>query len=268
MTVRRRAWKIVEAAETGDIVSRRFDVFMVTLIFLNVVAVILGSVPSIQASFSGSLWNFERFSITVFSIEYLTRLWSCVEDERFSHPVKGRIRFFFRPLVLLDLLAIAPFFLTFTNVDLRTLRAIRLFRLVRILKAGRYVAALRHFGSVLKNKREELILTSGLMFVLLIIASAIMFFAENEAQPGKFSSIPASMWWAVATLTTVGYGDVYPVTILGKVAGAIIAVMGIGFFTLPTAIIAAGIVESVQERKSRKVCPHCGKLLDNERGRL
>jgi voltage-gated potassium channel len=97
------------------------------------------------------------------------------------------------------------------------------------------------------------------MFVLLIIASALMYFAENEAQPEKFSSIPASMWWAVATLTTVGYGDVYPVTIIGKLAGAVVAVLGIGFFALPTAIIGSGFVEAVQQRKEIPKCRHCGE---------
>jgi len=260
--IRYRVWKIVEAAESGDKASKIFDIFMVTLIFLNVAAVVLGTVPSIQSKLANSFRVFEIISVIAFTCEYVFRVWSCVEDKRFSRPVVGRLKFIIHPLPLLDLLAILPFFLTFTNLDLRTLRAIRLFRLIRILKASRYVNALRHFNAGLRSKREELILTTGLMLVLLIIASAVMFFAENEAQPDKFSSIPASMWWAVATLTTVGYGDVYPVTVMGKIAGAAIAVMGIGFFTLPTAILAAGLVESMRDHKTVKICPHCGKNIE------
>lgn len=117
---------------------------------------------------------------------------------------------------------------------------------------------MRLFRHVLRTRREELVLTSAVMTMLLVMAASVMYFAENAAQPEKFSSIPASMWWAVATLTTVGYGDVYPVTPLGRLAGGCIAILGLGFFALPTAILGAGFVDAVQRVKSPPVCPHCG----------
>lgn len=261
-TKRYRVWTLVEAAEPGDRASRLFDVIIITLIVLNILAVILETVPSLHARFATGFRVFEAVSVLVFSCEYALRIWSCVEDQRFSRPLSGRLRFALHPLPLFDLVAILPFFLTFTTLDLRTLRALRILRLATILKTARYIRAFRHFSAALDRKKEELTLATGLMFVLLIIASAVMFFAEHDAQPEKFSSIPASMWWAVATLTTVGYGDIYPVTIVGKIAGAVIAVMGIGFFTLPTAILSAGLVESMREAKTHKTCPHCGKRIE------
>ena len=260
MTSRRRVWEIVEAARPGDVASRRFDIFILILIALNVLAVVLQSVQSMEREYAAFFFVFEAASVAVFAAEYVARLWSCVEDPRFAGPVRGRLRCALRPLTLIDLLAIVPFFAPLVTVDLRVLRAGRLFRLVRVLKASRYITALQLFRRVFRVKREELILTSALMLVLLIMASSVMYFAENEAQPDKFSSIPESMWWAVATLTTVGYGDVFPVTPMGRIAAGIIAVIGIGFFALPTAIIGSGFVEAVQELKAPTACPHCGKV--------
>jgi voltage-gated potassium channel len=255
---RHRTWEFLEATKEGDAAGRAFGIFILILIFLNVIAVVLQSEPSLDRRFSAQFYAFELFSVAVFSIEYSGRLWSCVENRRFAHPLLGRLRFVFTPLAIVDLVAIVPFFAGLTSVDLRFVRALRLVRLARIAKAGRYVTALRLFGKVFRAKREELILISGLVLMLLVMAASIMYFAENEAQPEKFSSIPASMWWAVATLTTVGYGDVYPITAVGKIAGALVAILGIGFFALPTAIIGSGFVEAIQESKRPKNCPHCG----------
>jgi voltage-gated potassium channel len=175
--------------------------------------------------------------------------------------VRQRLHFMMRPLALVDLMAIAPFLATMGTADMRVLRALRLLRLVRLLKLGRYLAALTVLQRVVYAKRAELVMSSALTSVLLIVASSIMYFAECEAQPDKFSSIPASMWWAVSTLTTVGYGDVYPVTVLGRVAGGILALLGIGLFALPTAILGSGLVEAVQRARPLPGCPHCGKPL-------
>lgn len=175
--------------------------------------------------------------------------------------MRGRLRWALRPLSLVDLVGIVPFVATLGTADLRTLRALRLLRLVLLLKLGRYLAALTALQRVVYAKRAELVMSSALTSVLLMVASSIMYFAEYEAQPDKFSSIPASMWWAVSTLTTVGYGDVYPVTVLGRVAGGCLALLGIGLFALPTAILGSGLVEAVQSARPAAGCPHCGKPL-------
>jgi voltage-gated potassium channel len=257
MISRHRVWHIVEAPKEGERADA-FDVFIMVLIAFNVIAVILQSIRSVDLRYSRVFAAFEVFSVAVFTVEYGLRLWSCTADQRFRDPFLGRLKCAARPLTLIDLAAILPFFVTFATVDLTILRAARLFRLVRLLKATRYIAALQLFRRVFHAKREELVLTSALMLVLLVMASSVMYVAENPVQPDKFSSIPASMWWAVATLTTVGYGDIYPVTPLGKLAAGALAILGIGFFALPTAIIGSGFVEAVQERKKPGVCPHCG----------
>ena len=257
--IRARAWQLIEP---GDDVGKAFDTFFLALIFLNVVAVILETVPELQRDYAVFFAGFEIFSVTVFLLEYVVRIWACVEQPGFARPVRGRIRYALRPMSIIDLLAILPAFLSFGTVDLRMLRGLRLFRLLRVAKATRYVAALSLFKTVVKKRREELILTTALMVILLVFASSAMYFAESDSQPEKFSSIPASMWWAVATLTTVGYGDVYPVTPLGKLAAAIVAILGVGFFALPTAIIGSGFIEAMQERREKRACPHCGNALD------
>lgn len=260
-STRRRVWEIVEAARPGDAASRRFQLFILALIALNVAAVILQSVRSLDARFGAAFAGFEVFSVLVFLAEYAARLWSCVEDPGYRGAVRGRLRFALRPMSLVDLMSVVPFLVMLGTTDLRILRVMRLLRLVRLLKAGRYLVALTLLRRVMHAKREELVITTALTSVLLIMASAIMYFAENGAQPDDFSSIPASMWWAVATLTTVGYGDVYPVTVLGRLAGGCLALLGVGLFALPTAILGSGLVEAVQTTRPAQECPHCGKPL-------
>lgn len=262
MNARKRTWEIVEVAQPGDTISRVFDISILVLISLNVVAVVLGSVQSVRAKFGRALDLFELISVVVFTVEYLARVWSCTMDTRFSHPVRGRTRFALRIMSLIDLFAILPFYLPFLGVDLRSLRVLRLLRVLRVAKVGRYYSSLQLIKSVLRSKKEELILSSAVMVLLLVVSSSILYYCENSAQPDAFSSIPATMWWAVATLTTVGYGDIYPVTVVGKLCAGVIAILGIGMFALPTGILGAGFVEEIGKRKQGPAkCPHCGEEL-------
>lgn len=261
--IRMRMWEILDVAKNGDRASRVFDVFILTLIFLNVLAVIMGSVESIYVKHKELLYRFEVISVVIFTIEYLFRLWSCISDKKYSSPIKGRLRYIKTPLAIVDLLAILPFYLPFIGLDLRFLRVVRLLRILRITKIGRYYSSLTLIKTVFVKKKEELILSVTIMLFLLIIASCLMYEVEHNAQPGVFSSIPAAMWWAVATLTTVGYGDIYPLTTAGKILGSIISVLGIGMFALPTGILGAGFVEEIQKMKAKgKACPSCGKAIE------
>lgn len=259
--VKKRIFEILEIASIGDLLSRIFDVFIMTLISLNVIAVILGTVERISSQYAFFLRTFEVFSVAVFTVEYFLRLWTCTSDNRFENPITGRIRFAVTPLALVDLMAILPFYLPmFIPFDLRFIRAVRLFRLFRLFKIGRYSQSLRTLGKVLKSKKEDLLITAFIVFILLVVASSLMYFVENKAQPEAFSSIPTAMWWGVITLTTVGYGDIYPVTMAGKVLGSIISILGIGIFALPTGILASGFAEEIQKRRAKRTtCPYCGK---------
>ena len=264
MVLRKRICEILDVGKPGDTLSRNFDIFIISLIGLNVIALILESIESIHNLSPKIFSGFEYVSVIIFSLEYILRIWSCVEKPVYRKPITGRLRFSITPLALIDLLAILPFYLPFTGLDLRFLRAVRMMRIFRVAKIGRYSQSLRLLQRVLTQKKEQLISTVFILFMLLIIASSMMYFAENRVQPEKFSSIPATMWWAVATLTTVGYGDVYPITHIGKLIASIIAILGIGMFALPTGILGAGFVEEIdRQRRMAMQCPHCGKEIES-----
>lgn len=246
---KRRLFEIIEAGASGDIISKGFDLFMVCLIFLNVLAVVLETVGHLAERLGDLFFWFEIFSVAAFTIEYAARVWTCTEKphEKYSHPITGRLRFMASPLALIDLLAILPFYLSvFVTFDLRFLRV---FRLLRILKLTRYSGAMDTLIVVFRNERKPLFAAITIMLTLLVFLSGIVYFLERDAQPEAFSSIPQAMWWGMATLTTVGYGDVVPVTVLGKVAGSVVTLMGLGMFALPAAILASGFTREARRRE-------------------
>lgn len=266
--LRKKVYVILEPTVHGGIADKIFEYFIMLLVILNIAAAAIETENSVFGRFEAQFRAFEFFSVIIFTAEYLLRIWTCVEDKRFNRPVLGRIKFMFTPMALVDLLAILPFYFyayqlaSVSIKDGRIMRIFRLFRLLRLFKLGRYSDSLQTFGRVFKAKKEELIIVVFVVLIALFLSSSLMYFAENGAQPDKFSSIPAAMWWGVATLTTVGYGDVFPITVLGKFIGSIIAILGIGFFALPAGILASAFAEEIKkEKKSSEVCPHCGKSL-------
>lgn len=183
---------------------------------------------------------FNLFSVFVFSLEYVLRVWSAVDIPMLSRlpPWRARLRFALRPIKLIDLMAVLPWYLQwFIPVDLRFLRVLRL---LRLLKLARYSPALQTLGRVLADEYRALLGALLVMLVLLLFASTAIYFLDREAQPDKFGSVPASAWWALTTLTTVGYGDAVPVTPWGRVFGGVVMLLGVGMFALPIAIIATG----------------------------
>jgi voltage-gated potassium channel len=260
--LKRRTWEILSSTEPGDKISRYFDFALMALILLNVTAVMLSSVASINARYGSVLYAFELFSVAIFTLEYAARMWSCTASPEFSQQISGRVRFFFRPMTLIDLVAIIPFYLPYLGVDMRVVRLFRIFRMFRILKLGRYSRAFSLIRNAIVGKREELVLTVVVLVVLLVVAASLMFYAERDAQPENFSSIPATLWWSVVTLTTVGYGDVYPLTVIGKIIAGIMAILGIGMVALPAGIISASFVEEIANGKAAAcgdACPTCGR---------
>lgn len=249
-TLKHRTYEILENGREKDIIGRIFQIFLITLIILNVLAVVLESVQSLVLQYYGFFLLFEAFSIAVFSVEYILRLWACTENPAYAHPVRGRIRYALTPIAIVDLLAVLPFFLPFLiPVDLRFLRILRVMRILRALKLVRYSDAFSFLSRALRREKYLIAVILLILVVIFLIASTLMYYVEYEAQPEVFSSIPHAMWWAAVTLTTVGYGDIYPVTVLGKALGAIIAVVGIGFFALPAGVIAAGLIEEIKTRE-------------------
>lgn len=240
----------VDVKEPAD---RIVAVSLMVLILANGLAVMLETVKPIERNYSSFFYGFEIFSVAVFTLEYVLRLWVAPLNPRYEKPIMGRLRYALTPLALIDLVAILPFYLPFAvAVDLRVIRLLRLFRLFRLFKMTRYVESIKTLHNVFRAKKTELIVTAVLISLLLVFASSAMYAIENEAQPDKFPSIPETLWWAVITLTTIGYGDVYPVTPLGKIIGGIIAFLGIGLFALPAGILASGFAEELQKRQRKE----------------
>jgi voltage-gated potassium channel len=264
--ISRRQKRLYEILELSghDRAGRWVNTFLITLIVLNVTAVSLSTVSALSATYAGFFHVFEEISVFIFTVEYLLRAWICVVNEHYRHPVAGRIKHVFTPFAIIDLLAIAPFYLPMIiPFHLVFIRVLRLLRLFRLLKLGRYSESIRTFGAIFKAKREEMAVAMTMAAMLLVFAAGLMYFIESGAQPEAFSSIPATMWWAVETMTTVGYGDVYPVTPAGKVLAAVIAILGIAIFLLPAGIMAAGYAEHMQHRHNGRVaCPKCGHEMD------
>lgn len=256
-----RIYDILVEVDNNDVVDRTVAVILLILIFINTSAVILQTVDEYNEAYGSIFRAVEIVSVAVFSIEYLLRLWVAPFNPKYARPVTGRIKYAFSLMALIDLLAILPAFLPFIfPTDLRILRFLRTFRPFRLLKMSRYVESLNTLDNVIRAKKEELTVIAAMVLMLLLFSSSLIYLVENEAQPDKFPSIPAAMWWGVATLTTVGYGDIFPVTPLGKIFSGFIAFLGIGMFALPTGILASGFAEEISKNKKLKgcACPHCG----------
>ncbi|WP_435352757.1 ion transporter [Emticicia sp. SJ17W-69] len=237
------------------------NIFLTVIIFLNTIAIILHTVPMIRKNYDQFFLDFEVFSVIVFTIEYILRLWSCVENETFKHPIYGRLRFIFSAWGLIDLLAILPFFVSIFVTDWGFVRILRLLRMLRLFRVSKYFHALRVIQRVIRSKQEELVLCMVFIIFILIISSSLVYYVEHEAQPYAFTSIPESMWWGVNTMTNVGYGDLHPITVTGKFLGGIIAILGVSIFALPTSILASAFAEQIRIQREKKAikCPHCGK---------
>lgn len=256
--VKYRVYEIIEQGKPGDTSSLVFDWFIIVLIILNIIGFIIGTLPGI--SFFRLLVIFEFFSVIIFTIEYILRIWTANCNPLFRHPVYGRLRYVCSMFSLIDFAAILPFYLMITVgsvIDLRFIRIFRLFRLLRVLKLGRYSMSLRVLGQVFKEKLSDLVISVSIVLVLIILSASILYYVEHPVQPESFSSIPESMWWAICTLTTIGYGDIVPLTILGRFVTAMISILSIGIVALPAAILVSGYVEitrrNIKNRRSYNI---------------
>lgn len=248
------------------------NIFIVVLIILNVVAVMLETIPTIEKNPDAMRFfrYFDWVSVAIFTIEYVMRVWSSNHEEKYKGSFRGRLKYMMSPGALVDLMAILPSYLhAFIGLDLRVLRMLRLLRFFRLFRLTAYTKPAHMINNVFRKRKNELALSFILAIFLIIIASCIMYFAEHQAIPpeGKenaFSSIPATIWWAVVSLTTTGYGDMVPVTDLGKVMASIIMLTGVAFFALPAGIITAGFIDEFRLDRIKKThkCPHCGEHIE------
>jgi len=244
--MRRFIYNTLEQSNSSPL-ARLVNLLLMLLIMTNVIAVILASDRTIYLELQILFDNLELFSIAIFSIEYLLRAWACVESQHDQSPVIGRLKYLVSPMALVDLVAVLPFYLGILfNIDARILRVLRLFR---IFKLSRHFSAMSVLLTVIRTELPSLISAIFIMLVLVVLASTGMFLVEREIQPATFGTIPRAMWWATITLTTVGYGDVIPVTAAGKVLGIFITILGVGMAALPAGIIASGFTREVHKRR-------------------
>ena len=255
-TLRQRTAELLQANRPDDPAGRLVDTFLIGLIMANVVMIILETVPALREEHARLFWHFEVFSVLVFTAEYFLRLWSCIDREhaKSRHPVLGRLRWMLSPLGLIDLLAILPFwiFLLFPTEPgaLLLLRVFRGVRLLRIFKLTRYSPALAVMRSVVRRESGTLVVAGAMLTVILVMSSWGIYVLEREQQPEVFGTMPEAMWWSIITLTTVGYGDVVPMTVWGKILASFISLVGIGMVAMPAGILASGFSAAVRDRNT------------------
>lgn len=252
---REKLFHILHKPSPQNMWARYINYLLAAFIVSNALLVAVETLPSINPALHPYFYGFEILSTSIFAMEYLARLWVCVEQGRYARPAVGRIRYALSPLPILDLLVIVTFW---TAVDLRFLRVARMVRLLKVLNMAHFERSLERLGAALK-RRKELLMVAVIMMVLCIYASAaILYQVEHATQPAVFSSIPNTLWWAMTTLTTIGYGDMVPVTSFGRICAGLISVFGIGVFALPTAIVTAAIVEAGASDAGPAICQRCG----------
>ena len=243
--------RILEPAKLGDRTSKIWDLSLFGLVVLNLIAVALESVPTLQNNYGSWFYNFEIFSVIIFTVEYVSRVWSAPakrDHENGETGLKARMRYIFSFYGIIDLVAILPFYIQafFPGLDLRVLRALRL---LRILKLNHYNSALDDlFGAILEEKKSFLT-TLYIFSVAFVLSSSLIYYAEHKVQPEAFRSIPDAMYWSIITLTTVGYGDVSPITVFGKSIAAITAIFGVVVVALLTGIVANSFNAQMDRRK-------------------
>ena len=302
VTASHNAWRaqlavIFEDEEPRSRITRVFDIALAILIVVNVTGVILESVDLIRQHFAVQLDLLERTATAIFAAEYVLRVWACVDlrEAGYRDPLWGRLRYMRSFFALIDLVSVLPAILgLFGAADLRVLR---LLRLLRMLKLVRHSTTFGLLFAVLRDERQSI---SALLFVLLLtvtISGSLMFMIENETQPGVFTSIPIAMWWAIETLTTVGYGDIVPLTATGRIIGGVVSIVGIGTLALFSGLITVGFLDQLrayrEQHEARQVviseksltvvqnitvtdgkgeqaavgrCPHCGALVAQNGG--
>lgn len=300
MDFQRRVFRLIDDENRANLkINDRIGSIIMILIVLSIVAVVVQSEETLNDRYFSIFFWFEVIAVVIFTLEYLARVYTATLA--YPHLSRGRaiLKYMMSPMAIVDLLAILPFYIELAAhqfgligmLDLRFIRVLRLMRLLRIFKLNRYNSSMKLIGDVMREEKEKLFITIFMTAILLVLASALVFTVEHEAQPENFPNIYSSMWWAIATLTTVGYGDVYPTTAMGKILAGVIALLGIGLVALPTGILSGSFVQAINDQKEKEMeeraaeiaanvaeevineheaeldrlgfCPHCGKSIED-----
>lgn len=261
---KKRIFEIIQVGEKTDYPSRIFDITLAIAIFINIIIAALETYEEMSI-YHGVFYTVEFITVIFFTVEYILRVWTA--DYLYPHKSRGKavLKYMFSFSGIIDLLSFLPFYMPFFMPS--GMSAFRIFRIVRILRLfqlNKYYDSLNLISDVLKSKKKQLGSSVFLIFVLMLAASLMMYSFEHEAQPEVFENIFSGFWWAASTLLTVGYGDIYPITLMGRLFGTAITFLGVLLVAVPTGVLSAGFVEQVQAIKGNKspaFCPHCGKKL-------
>ncbi len=251
ITLRAKTYQLLESDINSSLLTKTVNIFLIVLIISNVVAAIFESEAGYHTIYAKQFALFELISLSIFCFEYILRLWCCVESEKYQSisNSKARLNYFLSPIALIDLIAILPFIIAmFFSIDLRSLR---LLRVLRLLKLTHYFRGFNIFITVIGKELKSITAAMMVILFLIIIAASLMHAVEGTVQPEVFGSILHSFWWAVVTMTTVGYGDVIPITATGKVISTFIMLIGVGLVALPAGMLAARFGEELRERKKK-----------------
>ena len=260
-------FNIIRDDDKNDLKSNIFDLIIIFLVVLNVLIIFFDTFENIHKYIEPYYKIIDTVSIIVFSIEYFLRVWTASLMYPNLTAFKARIKYITSAKSIIDFIALFSFYLPlFTYQNLKFIRIIRLFRILSLLKINRYSHALEDLGNVIKRKSMQLLSSIFIVGVLIIFSALLMYHIENDAQPGSFDNAYSSLWWTIATITSVGYGDIYPVTIFGKLLGIFISLLSLALVAIPTGIISTGFNELSREEKSklreeRNYCPYCGKKI-------
>ena len=238
ISLQKRAYKHLFSEGKEDEKQSPVTYILLALILFSIVMFAIETEPYLMERYEITINMINLIIAIIFAFEYTIRIWSCVEDPEYNKPW-GRLKFILTPMAIIDLIAFLPALILLGTSSSYWLRILRVFRLLRIIKLGRYAAPFRICMAVLRKSWREVVVSVGAAFFFIFISAVLLYFAEGEVQPEKFGSVPRTLWWSVATLTTVGYGDVYPITSLGKLFAGMIALLGVSVVALPTGILAS-----------------------------
>lgn len=250
-TLRQKVHALVWPSEYGGRLHEYFDTFIVMWVVISVVAVVLESVESLHLILNLEFIILDTVAVSIFTVEFMMRAYSAPEEPKFGGSVAGRFNFMKAPGSIIDMLAILPFFLEALLHHLLDLRFLRVFRLMRLLKLTRYTGATKTLATVLRREWPVLGASAFVMLLLVVLTASLGYLFEHDAQPDKFENIPQSIYWAVVTLASVGYGDISPVTPMGRTMTIILALLGIGIFAIPAALLSSAFTDQLRiERES------------------
>lgn len=245
-TFRQKVFSLLHATPTSGPLHRYIDRLIIAAVLISVVSIVLETVPAIHAIFQNEFAVLEIATIVLFSVEYVARVYSACEVAKYKDPIKGRLRYMVSIPALIDLVSILPFFLGILLNQVVDTRFLRIFRLTRLLKVTRYTGTLNTLIKAISREKRVLFASAFMMLLLVVLTASLGYELEHDAQPDKFDSIPSAMYWAVITLASVGYGDISPITPMGRAMTVVISLIGIGIFAIPAGLMASAFTDQLR----------------------